>query len=56
MKILHILNDGPTDLSDIIIREQQKLHEVKVIDLSKMDMSYDMVVDDIFGFDRVISW
>ncbi|MBI5631983.1 MAG: hypothetical protein HZA15_00655 [Nitrospirae bacterium] len=56
MKILHILNDGPTDLSGIMIREQQRLHEVKVIDLSKRDISYDMLVDDIFAFDRVISW
>lgn len=56
MKILHILNDGPADLPDSIIREQQKLHEIKVIDLSKMDLSYDMIVDDIFSFDRVISW
>ncbi len=56
MKILHILNDGPTDLSSSMIREQQKAHEIKVIDLSKMDISYDMIVNDIFSFDRVISW
>jgi len=56
MKILHILNDGPTDLSGSMIREQQKVHEVKVIDLSKMDASYDKIVEDIFSFDRVISW
>ena len=56
MKILHILNDGPTDLSTIMIREQQKEHDIKVIDLSKMDCSYDMIVDDIFSFDRVIAW
>ena len=56
MRILHILNDGPTDLSSIMIREQQKAEEVKVIDLSKRDCSYDMIVDDIFSFDRVISW
>lgn len=56
MKILHILNDGPTDLSKMVITEQQKISEVKVIDLSHMDLSYDMIIDDIFSFDRVISW
>ena len=35
MKILHILNDGPTKLSDDIISVQAKDHEVKIIDLSK---------------------
>ncbi|MBI5846784.1 MAG: hypothetical protein HZB31_02320 [Nitrospirae bacterium] len=56
MKILHILNDGPTELSDAIIREQQKEHEIRIIDLSKTDLSYDMIIDDIFSFDRVMSW
>ena len=35
MKILHILNDGHTSLSDQIISAQSKDNEVKVIDLSK---------------------
>ncbi len=56
MKILHILNDGPTKLSDQIISVQSKDNEVKVIDLSKLNASYESVVDDIFSFDRVISW
>lgn len=55
MKILHILNDGPTDLSTRIIEEQKKGHELKVVELSKID-SYDALVDDIFSHDRVISW
>lgn len=56
MKILHILNDGPSDLPGIMIREHQKSHEVKVIDLSAANVSYEEIVDDIFSFDRVISW
>ncbi len=56
MKILHILNDGPGALSDKIIAVQSKEHEVKVIDLSKKDASYDSIVDAIFSHDRVISW
>jgi len=56
MKILHILNDGPTDLSDRIIPVQAKEHEVKVVDLSGPDVSFESIVEDIFSYDRVISW
>lgn len=56
MKILHMLNDGPEKLADQIISVQSKDHEVKVIDLSKKETSYESIVDDIFSFDRVISW
>ncbi len=56
MKILHILNDGPTKLSDQIISAQSKDNEVKVIDLSRKNASYESIIDDIFSYDRVISW
>ena len=56
MKILHILNDGPTDLSNKIIDIQSKDHEVKVIELSKKDVSYEAIIDEIFSHDKVISW
>ncbi len=56
MKILHILNDGPTKLSDQIIGVQAKEHTVKVVDLSKKEASYESIVDDIFSHDKVISW
>ena len=56
MKILHILNDGTTKLSDEIIRVQKKDNEIKVVDLSKKDASYESIVDDIFSYDKVISW
>ncbi len=56
MKILYILNDGPEKLSDQIINVQLKDHEVKVIDLSKKKVSYESIIDDIFSYDRVISW
>ena len=55
MKILHILNDGPTDLSSRIIDAQSKDHEVKVVELSKKE-SYDALVDDMFSHERVVSW
>lgn len=58
MKVLHILNDGPGDLSGRIIEAQSADDriEVEVIDLSRDDVSYDGVIDAIFATDRVISW
>lgn len=56
MKILHILNDGPTRLSDQIINIQSKDNEIEVIDLSKKEKKYEEIVDNIFSNERVISW
>jgi len=56
MKILHILSEGPTELSTSTISTQADGNEVKVIDLSLGDVSYKEIVDDIFSYDRVISW
>ena len=56
MKILHILKDGPTTLSDKIIASHAEKNVVKVIDLTKKSASYENIVDDIFSHDRVISW
>jgi len=55
MKILHILNDGPSDLSRKMIDIQSAGNEVKVIELFN-DKSYESIIDDIFAYDRVISW
>ena len=56
MKILHILNDGPSKLSDEIISVQKKDNDVRVVDLSKKEASYESIADDIFSYDKVISW
>ncbi len=56
MKILHILNDGPDELSSKVIGVQSKEHQVKVIDLSKKQMTYEAIIDEIFASDKVISW
>ncbi len=56
MKILHILNDGPSTLSAQIISVQAVDHEVTTIDLSGNELTYETVVDRIFAADRVISW
>jgi hypothetical protein len=56
MKVLHILNDGPTKLSHEIILAQSAEHDVRVIDLSKKDVAYEDIIDEIFSRDRVVSW
>jgi len=56
MKILHIINDSQTEISRTVIDTQSKDHEVKVIELSKKDIPYETIIDDIFSHDKVISW
>jgi len=54
--ILHILNDGPTELSGQIIDFHSRECHIEVVDLKKKDLSYEDLVDKIFSCDRVISW
>jgi hypothetical protein len=56
MRILHILSDGPDELSTRTIEVQSGDNEIRVIDLTERTESYEDIVDDIFSFDRVISW
>jgi hypothetical protein len=56
MKILHILSDGPNKLADEIISVHSREHEVKVVDFTKGAVSFDALVDDIFAYDKVLSW
>ena len=56
VKILHILSDGPTDLSTEIIGVQSAENEVKVIDLSAGEANYASIIDEIAASDRVVSW
>ena len=56
MKILHILNDGPSSLSTKITGAQSRDHEVKIVDLSRKEMSYEAIIDAIVSSDKVISW
>jgi hypothetical protein len=56
MKILYIINDNQTNLSRQIIDVQSKDNEIKVIELSKKEVSYETIIDDIFSYDRVSSW
>ena len=54
--ILHILNDGPTELSSQMIDAHSRECQIEVVDLKKKDISYEDLVDKIFSCDRVISW
>ncbi len=56
MKLLHILNGGPGELSTRIVETQSPDNEVEVIDLSREDLSYEAVIDAIFSSDKVVSW
>ncbi len=56
MKILHILNDGTSKLSEKVINIQSEEHEIKIIDLWKKEVAYEDIVDEIFANERVVSW
>jgi len=56
MKILHILNDGPTELSDQMIDLNSNEYQAEVVNLGEKAISYDELVDKIFSCERVISW
>lgn len=55
MKVLYILRGESDDTIKKLIEVQKKENEVKVLRLHK-GMSYDELVDDIFSYDKVISW
>jgi len=56
MKLLYLLTDGPAPLCDRLIALQSREHEVTAIDLSKRDVPYDRIIDEICAHDQVISW
>ncbi|MFV1993071.1 MAG: hypothetical protein ACC635_04135 [Acidiferrobacterales bacterium] len=55
-KILHILNDGPTELSDQMIDVNSGECQAEVVNLGEKEISYDELVEKIFSCERVISW
>jgi hypothetical protein len=56
MKILHIIKSRQTELTKKIIEQQSKKHDVRVIDIKKKNISFEDVIDEIFSYDKVISW
>lgn len=56
MKILHLIHGNPDVSTQRVIEQQAKEHQVKVVDLSKQDVSYEALVEEIFAHEKVISW
>jgi hypothetical protein len=56
MKVLHLFKSEPDETTKKIIEMHKAENEVKVNDLTKGDISYESLVDDIFSYDKVISW
>ncbi len=55
-QVLHILNDGPDELSDQIIDAHSRECKVEVVDLNKREISYEELTDKIFSCEQVVSW
>lgn len=56
MKVLHLLKSEPDEATNKIIGMHKAENDVKVIDLTKGDISYESLIEDIFSYDKVISW
>jgi hypothetical protein len=56
VKVLHILNDGYNMLAERTARTQAEKNEVRIVDLTVDNISYESIIDAIFSHDRVISW
>jgi hypothetical protein len=56
MKVLHLFKSEPDETAKKIIEVHKAENEVKVIDLTMGDTSYESLVEDIFSYDKVISW
>ncbi|MGD0883415.1 MAG: hypothetical protein ABSA46_00820 [Thermodesulfovibrionales bacterium] len=56
MKIFYILKSEPDETIRKIIERQSRSNEMKVLDLIAGELSYDSIIEDIFTYDKVISW
>ena len=56
MKVLHLLKSEPDETARKIMEIHKAENDVKVIDLTKGDFSYESIIEDIFSYDKVISW
>lgn len=56
MKIIHIVNQKPTQYVINLIDEQRKAHDVEIINLEDGQPDYDAIIDKVINCDRVISW
>lgn len=56
VKILHILKAAPDASTKKIIDLQKSGNQVTTIDLTQGGVSYDSLVAEVFGSDKVICW
>jgi len=56
VKMLLLLNDGPDASSGAWIEAVSRECQVEVIDLTKKEVAYEVLVDKIFACDKVMSW
>lgn len=56
MKILHLIKSEPSEMVKKIIETHSSDNEVKVVDLSKKELTYDAIIDEIDSSDKVMSW
>ena len=56
MKILYLLKSKPDRTLQMIMEIQKKGNDLKIVELTKGPIAYEDLIDDIFAYDRVISW
>lgn len=56
MKILYLLKEEPDEAIQQIIAFQASRHNIKQVELYKLELSYEELVDLIFDYDQVICW
>ena len=56
LAVLELLRDGPEPTANRIIATHAREHRVKVVDLRAGEISYEVLVDEIFAHDKVICW
>ncbi len=56
MRVLYLIRSGTDETINKIIDVHKAENEVKVIDLTKDNIPYESLVEDIFSYDKVISW
>jgi hypothetical protein len=56
MKILHILKSAPDASTKKIMEAMSAGNQSTTVDLTKGDVSYDKLVAEVFGSDKIFCW
>ena len=56
MKVLYLLKSAPDPTVQMIMEIQKQGNDLKVVHLTEGLIAYEALVEDIFTYDRVISW